>query len=55
MDTYIEWTREKMLRFEAAYREALNARAHTFVFEGHTFLVTYARYLLEYLKTMLGE
>ncbi len=34
--------------FKQAYRNAMNVNAETFVFNGHTILTQYAKYLIEY-------
>lgn len=36
-------------KFRAAYNSAKKANEESFVFEGHEFLVAYAKYLLQYL------
>ena len=45
----INWTRPLLERFKKAYKEANDRNAETFVFDGHGFLVGYAKYLIEFL------
>ena len=42
-------------RFKVAHQAALSMKADTFVFDGHEFVVGYARYLIEYLNEILHE
>lgn len=51
----ITWTRPMLTRFRAAYQEARAAQADTFEFEGHAFVVGYAKYLIEYLDGRLAK
>ena len=44
----IAWNLPKLARFKKAYH---SATGETFVFEGHEFVVEYARFLIEYLST----
>ena len=53
--TWIDWTPAKRDRFRVAYNEAVTNQREVFVFDGHTFLTTYAGYLLEYLGTIFKE
>lgn len=43
----------KGLRFK--YKEAIKAGKDSFEYKGHTFLVSYAEYLLQYLETLKDE
>lgn len=54
-DVMINWTRPMLERFKKAYSAALEkgGKDSTFVFDGHEFLVSYAKYLIEYLETKL--
>lgn len=47
--TEIKWTLPMFKRFKKAYAEAVEARQVQFVFDGHDFLVSYSKYLIEYL------
>lgn len=49
----IKWTRPLLTRFRAAYQAARAVQAETFTFEGHAFVVGYAKYLIEYLDARL--
>lgn len=49
----IEWTRPKLTRFKAALKRAGDNEC--FIFEGHEFVVAYARYLVTYLEEKLGK
>lgn len=42
-------------RLRQAYEAAKAAGTDVFTFEGNEYLVSYARYLLEYLDTRLGK
>ena len=44
--------REKYLRLKTLYREAVKNEKISFEFEGNTLLVSYAKYLIEYLSDM---
>lgn len=46
----INWTRQMLNRFECAYKEAVRTGKPQFVFDNNTFVVAYAKYLIEYLK-----
>lgn len=50
--TTINWTRPKLEQFRAEYSKHPDRDA-TFMFEGHEFLVGYAKYLIEYLEGVL--
>lgn len=51
----ITWTKEKLDKFRAAWTAADKAEVESFEFEGNEVLVTYGRYLIEYLDYVLGE
>lgn len=46
----IVWTRPKMKRFDKAIMEAIKDKKELFIFDGNSFVTTYAIYLLQYLK-----
>lgn len=52
----IIWSAAKLKRFEAAYEEALitlhDPKNDVFEFEDNFFILSYASYLIEYLKTL---
>lgn len=45
---YIQFNTQKAELFVSKYNEANNSDKTQFVFEGDTFLVSYARYMIEY-------
>jgi hypothetical protein len=49
----VEFDRPKLERLKKAIKAAEIAGADTFTFEGHDYLVSYARYLVEYLESRL--
>ncbi len=49
----ISWNRVKLEWFKLALRRAVHEGREQFSFDGHTFLVSYARYLVEYLEGKL--
>lgn len=53
----IEWTRPKLREFKRAFEEARDAQRDptddTFEFDGHLFVLGYAKYLIEYLEVQL--
>lgn len=53
--TTVTWTRDKADKFKTAWTEADDAEKESFIFEGNEYLVTYGRYLLEYLEHIFGE
>jgi len=56
--TSITWDRKKLERLRRAYDLAKmghDTDDHVFVFDGHEFLVSYAKYLLEYLDGVFQE
>jgi hypothetical protein len=48
-NVFITFDRRKVEQFRKAYNRARAAGETQFVFEGHSLLVAYARYMLEYL------
>ena len=49
----IVWTESKIQRFEIVYNRAVKEGLDQFKFEGNVFVVGYAKYLLEWLKTRI--
>lgn len=50
----ITWTQPMLERFKRTYDAAVETRFSyndTFEFDGHTFVVGYAKYLIEYLES----
>ena len=52
----ISWDLPKLRRFKVAYARAdgLYGKDSTFDFDGNKFVVSYAKYLIEYLEQKLG-
>lgn len=51
----VSWTVEKRDEFKKAWKKADEAGVLDFTFDGNEYLVTYGRYLIEYLDYVLGE
>jgi len=51
----VEWTRPKMVRFKAEYERQRSEKGFgdSFDFEGNTFVMGYAKYLIEFLEATL--
>lgn len=49
----ITWDRPMLKRFKDALSDALGQSSTTFVFDGHEFVISYAKYLIEYLESRL--
>ena len=49
---YVSWSLLKLGQFRRAYKAC---KGDSFTFEGHEFLKDYAKYLIEYLETQLGD
>jgi len=45
------FNQDKFEQFQAAYEQAKNENKTNFTFESKEFLVTYAKYLIEYLSS----
>ncbi len=56
-DTQIAWSREKLARFKRDYTKACKnqTRCGTFVFDGHEYVLGYAKYLIQYLEMQFGK
>lgn len=50
----INFTLEKLSNFKKYYNAAIKEHKESFIFEEHEFLVSYAKYLIEYLETIFG-
>lgn len=47
----VEWDKVKLEKFKAAYERAkLNPLTDVFSFDGHEFVLGYAKYLVQYLE-----
>ncbi len=53
--TTVSWTAEKRDEFKKAWETADEAEVESFTFDENEYLVTYGRYLIEYLDYVLGE
>lgn len=51
----VSWTSAKLKKFKAEWKAANDAEKESFTFDGNEYLVTYGRYLIEYLDYVLGE
>ena len=51
----VSWTAEKRDKFKAAWKAANDAEQESFTFDENEYLVTYGRYLIEYLDNIFGE
>ena len=51
----LSWTKETFLKFQKAYKVALKGDCESFFFEENAFLVSYAKYLIEYLEPQFKE
>lgn len=51
----ISWTKEKLEEFQTAWKNADKDEQESFIFEDNTYLVSYGRYLIEYLEYVFGE
>jgi hypothetical protein len=49
----ILWDMPKYRRFKVAYNSAVAANQEHFNFDGHEFVTSYAKYLLEFLRETL--
>lgn len=50
-----QWNRAKLKRLKQACDDAAQAGADQFKFDGYDFIVSYARYLIEYLEGVLPK
>lgn len=50
----IDFTRETLLKFEAAYDKAREEGAESFLFKGKEMMTQYAGYMIEHLRIQLG-
>lgn len=50
----MDFTFEKFAKLKRTYRKAVDENKTQFTFEGHELLVSYAKYLIEYLETRFG-
>lgn len=50
----INFTRRKLVEFKRLYNQAVIDKKEQFLFEGHEVLVSYAKYMIEYLDGQFG-
>jgi len=56
MSGSITWTRPMLKRFKIVYsRHVAHSDHGVFIFDGHEFDTGYAKYLIEYLETLLSK
>ena len=51
----VSWTPESLEKFKVAWNDADDAEKESFTFDGNEYLVSYGRYLIEYLEYVFGE
>jgi len=54
-DKQVSWTPDNLKKFKVAWNAANDAEKESFTFDGNEYLVTYGRYLIEYLEYVFGE
>lgn len=47
----VYFTKEKFDRFLIAYKRAVDQKKDSFLFDGQEYLTSYAKYVIEYLKS----
>jgi hypothetical protein len=47
----VTFSKQKLIRFENEYNEAVKEKCDAFEFDGNTYMVGYAKHLIAYLKT----
>lgn len=55
MNSTINFDRPKLAKLKREYAKAKEAGREQFTFDGSEFLVSYAKYLIEYLETQFSE
>ena len=51
----INWTKPMLKRFKKAYCKARSEKLEEFTFDGNDFVTDYARFLSEYLDTIIKD
>lgn len=51
----LKWTLNKFISFKKAFNIAFETSQEYFWFDGHQFLTSYAKYLIEYLEPQFKE
>ena len=54
-DKQVSWTPESLKEFKTCWKAADDLELESFTFDGNEYLVTYGRYLIEYLDYVFGE
>lgn len=54
-DKQVSWTPENLKEFKTAWESANELELESFTWDGNEYLVTYGRYLIEYLDYVFGE
>ncbi len=54
MNPTVMWDLPKLEELKRAREHAIAMKAESFVFEGHEVLVSYAKYLIQYLESELA-
>lgn len=50
-DKVINWTPDMLKRFKRAYTKARDDKLEVFIFDDNQYVLSYARYLIEYLDS----
>lgn len=53
VENFVTFDAETLLRFKKFYKEAIRKEEEIFIFDGKEYLVTYAKYLIQYLESNL--
>jgi hypothetical protein len=51
--TTVTWDKPMLEKFKKVYAKAVRSEAQEFSFQGQTYLVAYAKYMIEYLEVRL--
>lgn len=51
----LQFTKDLLATFKKSYELALENNLEIFTFNGHEFLTSYAKYLIEYLESKFGS
>ncbi len=54
VENFVTFDAETLLRFKKFYKEAIRKEEEIFIFDGKEYLVTYAKYLIQYLESKLA-
>lgn len=53
IENYVTFDAETLLRFKKFYKEAIRKKEEIFIFDGQEYLVSYAKYLIQYLESKI--